>query len=66
MLVLNRKSGEQIVIGDGPDAVTITLVAMRGERASIGVKAPASVRVLRAELIGPQTADGAFEAGEKP
>lgn len=48
MLVLSRKVGEKIVIGDN---ITITLVRMAGNRVSIGVDAPGEVRVIRGEIL---------------
>ena len=47
MLVLSRKAGEQVVIGNG---VTLTLVEVSGNRVRLGFDAPAQVSVLRAEL----------------
>lgn len=47
MLVLSRKPGEQIRIGDN---ITITVVEVRGNRVKIGIEAPRSVGVVRGEL----------------
>ena len=47
MLVLSRKLGEQIVIGDG---IVVTVVGLSGQRIRIGVQAPTSVVVRRSEL----------------
>ena len=48
MLVLSRKVGEQIVIaGD----IVILVKRIKGDRVSIGIEAPESVRVARAELL---------------
>lgn len=47
MLVLTRKLGEQIVIGDG---IRITVVGVGPGRVKIGVEAPANVRVDRQEI----------------
>ncbi|HEV8060540.1 MAG TPA: carbon storage regulator [Gemmataceae bacterium] len=47
MLVLSRKPGEQIYIGNH---ITITVVEIKGNRIRIGIEAPDSVPVLRAEL----------------
>jgi carbon storage regulator len=47
MLVLSRKPGEQIRIGD---QITITLVEVRGNRVRLGIEAPDSCRILRGEL----------------
>lgn len=47
MLVLSRKSGESIEIGDG---VTITVLKIGAGRVKIGVTAPEAVDVVRGEL----------------
>lgn len=48
MLVLTRKAGEQIVLGDD---ITITLLEVRGGEVRIGVDAPSSVAIHRAEVL---------------
>jgi carbon storage regulator len=47
MLVLSRKPGEQVIIGDG---ITLTVVEVRGGRVRLAFDAPAQVGILRAEL----------------
>jgi carbon storage regulator len=47
MLVLSRKRGEEIVIGNG---TTVTVLAVEGGRVKIGITAPAEVPVRRKEL----------------
>ena len=47
MLVLSRKPGEKVYIGNH---ITITVVEIKGNRIRIGIEAPESVPVLRAEL----------------
>ena len=47
MLVLNRKIGERIVIGDG---IVVTVVKVQGKQVRIGIEAPASVSIRRQEL----------------
>jgi carbon storage regulator len=47
MLVLSRKQGEQVVLGNG---ITVTLVEVAGNRARLGIEAPDSVPILRGEL----------------
>jgi carbon storage regulator len=47
MLVLSRKFGESIVIGD---SVTITVIDVKGDRVRIGINAPAEVPVHRDEV----------------
>ncbi|NHA00561.1 carbon storage regulator [Nocardioides sp. W3-2-3] len=53
MLVLSRRVGESVVIGDGsPEAVTVTVLEVRGDVVRIGIDAPRSVAVHRAESAG--------------
>ncbi len=47
MLVLSRKVGEKIAIGDN---ITIVVNRISGNRVAIGIEAPSDVRVLRGEL----------------
>ena len=48
MLVLSRRVGESIVIGDD---VVITILEFRGDVVRIGVDAPRSIQVRRQELL---------------
>ncbi|WP_263431244.1 carbon storage regulator CsrA [Nocardioides sp. TRM66260-LWL] len=48
MLVLSRRVGESVVIGDD---VTITILEVRGDVVRVGIDAPRSVAVNRAELL---------------
>jgi carbon storage regulator len=48
MLVLSRRVGESIVIGDD---VTVTVLDVRGDVVRVGIKAPRSVTVHREELL---------------
>ena len=47
MLVLSRKLGEQVVIGDN---ICVTVVAVRGSRVRLGFSAPDEVSIRREEL----------------
>ncbi len=47
MLVLSRKQGEQLRIGDD---ITISVLEVRGHRVRLGIQAPGSTRIMRAEL----------------
>lgn len=47
MLILSRKVGEKIVIGDG---ITVVINRVAGDRVTIGLEAPPEVRILRGEL----------------
>jgi carbon storage regulator len=49
MLVLSRKCGERIVLPDL--SVTVTIVAIKGNRVRLGIAAPAETPVLREELV---------------
>lgn len=51
MLVITRKTGEQVIIGDN---ICVTVLEIRGRQAKIGIEAPDSVHIVRAELTGRQ------------
>ena len=46
MLVLSRKPGEKIIIGDG---IELMVVGISGNRVKLGIAAPERCRILRAE-----------------
>jgi carbon storage regulator len=58
MLVLTRKLGEVIRVGD---AVTVHVLEVRGNQVRLGVEAPADVRIYREEIYR-----AIREAGETP
>jgi carbon storage regulator len=47
MLVLSRKEGERIVIGDN---ITLVVSKVSGNRVTIGIEAPKDIKVVRGEL----------------
>ncbi len=47
MLVLSRKRGEVIIIGDD---VIVTVLAVHGDRVKLGFKAPAEIPIHREEV----------------
>ncbi|MEX2113370.1 MAG: carbon storage regulator [Pirellulales bacterium] len=47
MLVLSRKIGEKVVIGDG---IVVVVKRIHGQRVTFGIEAPESVRIVRGEL----------------
>lgn len=51
MLVLSRKVGEKILIGD---SIAITVVRISGGGVRIGIEAPSEMPVVREELAGQQ------------
>lgn len=48
MLVLTRRVGESIVIGD---EIVVTVLDVRGDQVRVGIAAPRSVRVHREEVV---------------
>ncbi|SFC24076.1 carbon storage regulator CsrA [Peribacillus sp. B-H-3] len=47
MLVLTRKTGESIMIGDD---IEITIVAVEGEQIKLGIQAPKDIDIHRKEI----------------
>lgn len=47
MLVLSRKRGESLIIGEG---IRVTITRIAGNRVALGIDAPPEVPVLRGEL----------------
>ena len=47
MLILTRKAGETILIGEN---ISITVVEIRGRQVRLGIDAPADILVLRGEM----------------
>jgi carbon storage regulator len=47
MLVLTRKNGESIKIGDD---IEITIISAKNDQVKIGIKAPKDVEILRKEI----------------
>ena len=48
MLVLTRREGERIALGDD---IVVTVVAIQGNKVRIGVSAPNDVAIRRGELL---------------
>ncbi len=74
MLVLTRKLGENIRIGD---SVKITVLEIRSGQVKLGIEAPPEVKVHREEIyariqeeqrrtLGGQPPAGPADAGKKP
>lgn len=57
MLVLTRKAGEELIIGDN---IRVIVNRIAGNRVAIGLVAPEEVRIVRGELHDTVTA---FEEG---
>lgn len=47
MLVLTRKKGESIMIGD---TIEVKIIAVEGDQVKLGIDAPRSVKVHRSEI----------------
>ena len=60
MLVLTRKKGERVMIGDD---IVITVIDIRGDGIRIGFDAPRGVPIQRAEVISAVSAANAEAAG---
>jgi len=63
MLVLTRKLGEVIRVGD---AVTVRVLEVRGHQVRLGVEAPADVRIYREEVYRAICEENGEEAGGAP
>lgn len=48
MLVLSRKKGQSIMLGDN---IELTIIEIQGDQVRIGINAPKSVQVYRKELF---------------
>lgn len=53
MLVLSRKLNESIHIGDN---IVVTITKIASDRVSIGITAPADIKITREELMSRLTA----------
>ena len=47
MLILSRKAGQSLVLGDG---IEITITEISGDKVKLGISAPPEVKVYRKEL----------------
>ena len=47
MLILTRKAGEKIIIGDN---VTVTVLGVKGKQVLLGIEAPLEIEVHREEV----------------
>ncbi|OWR26861.1 carbon storage regulator [Saccharibacillus sp. O23] len=48
MLVLSRKKGESIVIGDN---IELTVLSVEGDTIKLGIKAPKEIDIMRKEIL---------------
>lgn len=63
MLVLSRKEGQDIILGDN---IVVRVMRTQGNRVQIGIDAPSDVRITRGELEakGPRVLPGPVPTDE--
>lgn len=61
MLVLRRKVGESIVLAG---VISISVLAVEGERVKIGISAPPDVSIVREELLRVLAVEAEPEPGQ--
>jgi len=54
LLILQRKPGESLVIGED---ITVSVVSIEGGRVRLAISAPAEVSILRSELLEARRAN---------
>lgn len=52
MLVLTRKTGQSVVIGDG---ITVVVLGVNGGQVRLGFEAPKKTNIVRSELLKEST-----------
>jgi carbon storage regulator len=50
MLVLSRREGQKLIIGD----IVFTVTKLKGNTVQLGIEAPQEVKILRGELEGKE------------
>jgi carbon storage regulator len=63
MLILTRRVGETVMIGD---EVTITVLGVKGNQVRVGINAPKSVAVHREEIYARIKREQQGDPGDKP
>ena len=59
MLVLSRKPGERILVGDN---IVITIVRLGPNNVRLGIDAPGEMNIVREELVERQALDAAIQS----
>ena len=60
MLVLTRKSGESIIVGDD---ITVTVLEVKGSQVRLGIQAPPKVIIHRKELYEKIKSENLMSSG---
>ncbi|MDD4565437.1 MAG: carbon storage regulator CsrA [Eubacteriales bacterium] len=60
MLVISRKAGESLIIGD---QIKVTVISISGDKVTVGIDAPKDIRVAREELL--ETIEANIASSEK-
>lgn len=55
MLILERKDGQSILIGDD---IVVTILKNRNGPSRVGIKAPKNIKILREELVNSNSKKG--------
>ena len=63
MLILTRKTGETVSIGDD---VTLTVLAVKGSQVRLGIDAPRDVAVHRGEIRERIEQEGEMSSPDRP
>ncbi|BAU26560.1 carbon storage regulator CsrA [Aneurinibacillus soli] len=63
MLVLGRKAGESIIIGD---SITVKIVSVDGDHVKIGIEAPRHVQIHRQEIYETIQQENQLAGSTKP
>jgi carbon storage regulator len=61
MLILSRKLNQKVVIGEGPDAITVCVTSIDRNTVKLGFDAPKSIRVDRMEIAIAKLNSSVFE-----
>ena len=51
MLILTRRMGESIIIGDGDNKIEVIVLATKGSQVRLGIDAPKDISVHRNEIF---------------
>lgn len=65
MLILTRRIGESLVIGDGEDKASVTVLGIKGNQVRIGIAVPKHVSVHREEIYKKIQEEKAKETEEE-